>query len=102
MSAGALSGAVQAQAATAAATATNKAAAAKDDATKAGEGFERMLLGQLSKQLVDSAMPADSAASAATGAYKQMLPDALTEALMSGGGIGLAQQLAAATKAATS
>jgi Rod binding domain-containing protein len=72
------------------------------EARQAGEGFERMLLGQLTKQLVDSAMPEGEAASAATGAYKQMLPDALTEALMSGGGIGLAQQLAAATKAATS
>jgi hypothetical protein len=41
-------------------------------------------------------MPSDPEAAAATGAYKQMLPDALTEALMSGGGIGLAQQLAEA------
>jgi Rod binding domain-containing protein len=73
-----------------------------DDAAKAGEGFERMLLGQLTKQLVDSAMPEDADSAAATGAYKQLLPDALTEALMSGGGIGLAQELAAATKAATS
>ena len=72
------------------------------EAQQAGEGFERMLLGQLTKQLVDSAMPEDDAASAASGAYRQMLPDALTEALMSGGGIGLASQLAAATKAATS
>ena len=76
--------------------------AATDASKEAGEGFERMLLGQLTKQLVESAMPEDEAASAPTRAYKQMLPDALTEALMSGGGIGLAQQLAAATKAATS
>jgi Rod binding domain-containing protein len=67
------------------------------DEVKAQEGFERMLVGQLTKQLVDSAMPEDAESSAATGAYKQMLPDALTEALMSGGGIGLAQQLAAAS-----
>ena len=72
------------------------------EAQQAGEGFERMLLGQLTKELVDSAMPEGETASAATGAYRQMLPDALTEALMSGGGIGLAQQLAAASKAATS
>ena len=82
--------------------AVGAAKAAPTKADEAGEGFERMLLGQLTKQLVESAMPEDQAASAATGAYKQMLPDALTEALMSGGGIGLAQQLAAATKAATS
>jgi Rod binding domain-containing protein len=67
------------------------------DAVKAGEGFEKMLLGQLTTQLVDSAMPDNPESSAASSTYKQMLPDALTEALMSGGGIGLAQQLAAAT-----
>lgn len=64
------------------------------DAKKAGEGFERMLLTQLTTQLADSAMPQDDEASAATSTYRQMLPDALTEALMSGGGIGLAKQLA--------
>lgn len=58
------------------------------------EGFEKLLLGQLTKQLVESAIPDDGEAAAATGAYKQMLPDALTEALMSGGGIGLAKRLA--------
>ena len=65
---------------------------------KAAEGFERLLLGQLTKALVDSSLPADKAASAATGAYREMLPDALTEALMSGGGIGLAKQLEEAMK----
>jgi Rod binding domain-containing protein len=65
-------------------------------AAKQAEGFERVLLGQLTKELVETAMPDDENASAATGTYKQMLPDALTEALMSGGGIGLATQLAAA------
>jgi Rod binding domain-containing protein len=62
------------------------------------EGFEKLLLGQLTKQLVESAIPSDGEAAAATGAYKQMLPDALTEALMSGGGIGLAKQLAEGAK----
>ena len=62
------------------------------------EGFEKLLLGQLTKQLVESAIPSDGEAAAATGAYKQMLPDALTEALMSGGGIGLAKQLAQGAK----
>jgi Rod binding domain-containing protein len=61
--------------------------------TDEGEGFERMLLGQLTKTLVDSALPADGSGSAASTAYKDMLPDALTEALMSGGGIGLAAAL---------
>jgi Rod binding domain-containing protein len=63
------------------------------DAAKAGEGFERMLLGQLTKVLVDSALDTGDTASAAVTAYKDMLPDALTEALMSGGGIGLAAAL---------
>ncbi len=68
---------------------------------KAAFGFERMLLGQLTRTLLDSALPSESGSASAT-AYKDQLPDALTEALMSGGGIGLASQLAAATKAATS
>jgi Rod binding domain-containing protein len=83
----------------AATTAATTAPKSADQATEAGEGFERMLLGQLTKQLVESAMPDGENVSAATGAYKQMLPDALTEALMSGGGIGLAKQLAEAGKA---
>jgi hypothetical protein len=80
--------------------ATAAATKKTDDAkgVKEQEGFERMLLGQLTKELVETAMPDDPEAAAATGAYKQMLPDALTEALMSGGGIGLAQQLAEAKK----
>jgi Rod binding domain-containing protein len=84
----------------AAGAATQAAATAKTDAksVKEQEGFERMLLGQLTKELVETAMPDDPEAAAATGAYKQMLPDALTEALMSGGGIGLAKQLADAKK----
>ena len=74
--------------------ATPAAATAKTDAEKQGEGFERVLLAQLTKNLVDSALPAaDDGASAAVSAYKDLLPDALTEALMSGGGIGLAAAL---------
>ena len=61
-------------------------------ATEAAEGFERLLLGQLTRELLDSALPSEGG-SAAAGAYKGQLPDALTEALMSGGGIGLAQTL---------
>ena len=84
---------------TSAAAATTAPAAAKSSsaADQQAQGFERLLLGQLTKELVDSAMPADDTASAATNSYRQLLPDALTEALMSGGGIGLAQQLATAS-----
>ena len=60
---------------------------------KTALGFERMLLGQLTKVLVDSALPSGDDASPAVSAYKDMLPDAMTEALMSGGGIGLAAAL---------
>ena len=84
----------------AATTATGAAQAQKADAktVKDFEGFEKLLVGQLTKELVETAMPDDGEAAAATGAYKQMLPDALTEALMSGGGIGLAKQLAEGAK----
>jgi Rod binding domain-containing protein len=82
-----------------AAPATTAAAAKTDDKTVENfKGFEKLLVGQLTKQLVESAIPSDGEAAAATGAYKQMLPDALTEALMSGGGIGLAKQLAQGVK----
>ena len=79
--------------AAAAAGATAAKPAAADKAREAGEGFERMLLSQLTRTLVDSALPEDETASAVTNAYKNQLPDALTEALMSGGGIGLATTL---------
>ena len=69
------------------------ASARQTNEQKAAEGFERLLLGQLTKALVDSAMPAGETASAATAAYRQVIPDTLTEALMSGGGICLAKQL---------
>ena len=78
---------------TAAAPTAPVAGAKQTNEEKAAEGFERLLLGQLTKALVDSSLPADKAASAATGAYREMLPDALTEALMSAGGIGLAAAL---------
>lgn len=82
-----------------AAQAATTAAAKTDDKTVENfKGFEKLLVGQLTKQLVESAIPSDGEAAAATGAYKQMLPDALTEALMSGGGIGLAKQLAQGVK----
>ena len=70
------------------------------DAVKQGEAFERMLVGQLTKTLVDTAMGEgdEEGGSAAVTAYKDMLPDALTEALMSGGGIGLAKKLAEGAK----
>ena len=89
-------GGVAAPTAPAAAAKTGKQADA--ETVKNFEGFEKLLVGQLTKELVETAMPDDGEAAAATGAYKQMLPDALTEALMSGGGIGLAKKLAEGAK----
>jgi Rod binding domain-containing protein len=62
-----------------------------EDVAKAAEGFERLLVARLAETLLDNAMPDDAAG--ASAAYRDMLPDALTEALMSGGGIGLAKTL---------
>jgi Rod binding domain-containing protein len=73
------------------ATSTGTAVAKKDD--KQAECFELLMLGQLTRTLIDSALPSGDETSAATNTYKDLLPDALTEALMSGGGIGLATTL---------
>jgi hypothetical protein len=47
-------------------------------------GFERVLLAQLTKTLVDSAM------GEARGPYAALLPETLADALADAGGIGLA------------
>lgn len=54
---------------------------------KATLGFERMLLTQLLKPL------ADAAGEEAPAAYKDLLPQALADAVAEGGGIGLAAEL---------
>lgn len=58
-------------------------------------GFERMLLGELTKALADTAKPAGGDDSepqdAASSMYMQMLPDQLADSLISNGGLGLAQ-----------
>ena len=58
---------------------------------KEAEGFERLLLAQLSKSLVDGAIGEEGSAKA--GPYADRLPEALTQALMDNGGIGLAKTL---------
>jgi Rod binding domain-containing protein len=77
-------------------------------AYEAALGFERMLLGELTKSLADTAKPAgsddggdDSSADggdsqtqdAASSMYMQMLPDQLADAVTAAGGLGLAQNL---------
>ena len=60
---------------------------------KAALGFERQLLMSLTEQLAKSAMPDGEGASAATQAYKDMLPGTLADAMVAAGGVGLAASL---------
>ena len=70
-------------------------------AYEAALGFERMLLGELTKSLADTAKPAgsddsstgDGSQDAASSMYMQMLPDQLADAVTAAGGLGLAQNL---------
>ena len=57
------------------------------ESQRAGEAFERVLLGQLTKTLVETSGVAPE------GPYASLLPEALTDALVAGGGIGLAHAL---------
>lgn len=59
-------------------------------------GFERQLVEQLAKQLAATTNRADDAQeSAATSSYREQLPGALADAVIAGGGLGLATQIAA-------
>ena len=70
---------------------------ARKDAYEAGLGFERLLVQQLSQSLTNSARDALGGSSP----YAMLLPDALTDGVMAGGGLGLARQLADAIEPAT-
>lgn len=60
-------------------------------------GFERQLVEQLAKQLAATTNRAEDAQeSAATSSYREQLPGALADAVIAGGGLGLAAQIAAA------
>jgi Rod binding domain-containing protein len=63
-------------------------------------GFERMLLGELTKTMAETAKPADGDENkdAASSMYMQMLPDQLADAVTQNGGIGLARDLYNATR----
>jgi Rod binding domain-containing protein len=70
---------------------------------EAALGFERMLLGELTKTMADTAKPIDGGDSdsgddsgaqpqdAASSMYTQMLPDQLADAITADGGLGLAK-----------
>jgi Rod binding domain-containing protein len=62
---------------------------------QAALGFERMLLGELTKAMTDTAKPSegDQSGDAASTTYMQMLPDQLADAVTANGGIGLARSL---------
>jgi Rod binding domain-containing protein len=68
----------------------------------AAKAFERVMLEQLTKEMAASAAPEDAGdgASAATSAYRDMLPAAMADALSQSGGIGIATQLQATLAAA--
>ena len=63
-------------------------------------GFERMLLGELTKAMAETAKPSDDDQSgdAASTMYMQMLPDQLADAVTANGGTGLARSLYDATR----
>ena len=78
------------------------AGAQAQDTYKAALGFERQLLEQLTKTMAqdtfgggdgEGADGEDSGASAATSAYRDMLPGTLADAVTGAGGLGLAHDL---------
>jgi Rod binding domain-containing protein len=77
-----------------------KGSAEDKQAYTAALGFERMLLGELTKQMAETAKPADGDDNkdAASSMYMQMLPDQLADAVVQNGGTGLARSLYEATK----
>jgi len=60
--------------------------------------FERVLLGQLTAAM-QATVSRDGEGSAATRAYAEMLPDTMADALVAGGGLGLASDLSRALRA---
>jgi hypothetical protein len=64
---------------------------------EAGLSFERQLVQQLTTTMAqttkDESDAAGDSGDAASQTYQQMIPDALTDAVMSAGGLGLARQL---------
>ncbi len=71
---------------------------------QAALGFERVLLGELTKAMADTAQPAGGVGDdgqtkdAASSMYMQMLPETLADSITSNGGMGLAQSLYASLK----
>lgn len=70
---------------------------ARRDAYTAATGFEKLLVQQLTSSLAESAKDALGG----DGPYASLLPDALAQGVMDGGGLGLAAQLTDAIAPAT-
>ena len=70
---------------------------ARKHAYESGLGFEQMLVQQLTQSLTDSTRDALGGDSP----YASLLPDALSQGIMDGGGLGLARQIADAIQPAT-
>jgi Rod binding domain-containing protein len=60
--------------------------------------FERVLVGQLTKAMQATVPVDDEQSGAATKTYRDMLPDTMADALVAGGGIGLAADLVRSLK----
>ena len=65
------------------------------DQYKAALGFEHSLIAQLTKTMFSTAQGGEDAEgeSAATSAYKDMMPGTLADAVTNAGGIGMAEDL---------
>ena len=60
--------------------------------------FERVLIGQLETAMQATVPGEDEDAGAATNTYRELLPGTMADALVAGGGIGLAADLARSLK----
>lgn len=74
------------------------ASAGEQQEYRSALAFERVLLGQLTKAMLATTGAPQEGASAATETYKSMLPDTMADALVAGGGIGLASDLVRALR----
>jgi Rod binding domain-containing protein len=86
-----------------------KAGADAEQTYRAALGFERTLLEQLTKTMStgmasgdDPAEDGEDSGSAATSAYRDMLPGTLADAVTGAGGLGLAHDLFLSMRSATS
>ena len=56
-------------------------------------GFERMLVNELAKSMSKTAQDDSDGGDAATSTYRDLLPGALADGIVAGGGLGLARQM---------